>query len=146
MLFLKVPCPLTPSCKVHLSFFAAWEELSPTITAGITAAKAADPSYNLIITGYSLGGPVATLAAAYLRAAGHEANLYTYSSPRVGNEQFVRFVTEQPGTEYRVTHADVLVPKLPPQLIDYRHTSPEYWITTDENVVASAADVTVCTG
>ncbi|KAK3326676.1 Alpha/Beta hydrolase protein [Apodospora peruviana] len=146
VLFLKISCSLTPNCKVHLGFAAAWEEVSATVIAGITAAKAANPTFKLIITGHSLGGAVGTLAAAYLRQLGHSADLYTYGSPRVGNEPFVKFVTEQAGAEYRVTHTDDPVPKLPPQKADYRHTSPEYWITSLNNVVASTADVTVCTG
>ncbi len=82
----------------------------------------------MVATGHSLGGAVATLAAAYLRAAGNAVDLYTYGSPRVGNDAFANFVSAQAGLEIRVTHLDDPVPRLPPLLFSYRHTSPEYWL------------------
>ncbi|KAM7205874.1 Alpha/Beta hydrolase fold [Rhypophila sp. PSN 637] len=146
VLFFQISCSFAPGCKVHLGFAAAWEESSAAVIAGIQAAKAANPSYKLVITGHSLGGAVGTLAAAYLRQLGYPADLYTYGSPRVGNEAFVKFVSEQAGAEYRVTHTDDPVPKLPPLQANFRHTSPEYWITSKNNVVPSTTDVSVCTG
>lgn len=58
------------------------------------------------------------------------------------------FVTAQPGSESRVTHLDDPVPRLPPIVLGYRHTSPEYWLSGGEaNTTAyAAADVKVCDG
>jgi hypothetical protein len=41
-------------------------------------------------------------------------------------------VTKQPGGNFRVTHTSDAVPKLPPLSIgmDYKHISPEYWISS----------------
>jgi hypothetical protein len=101
-----------------------------------------------VVTGHSLGGAVATLAAAYLRASGTAVSLYTYGSPRVGNAAFADFVSAQPGGEIRVTHLDDPVPKLPPLLFDYRHTSPEYWLSDGSATTTaySVSDVVICTG
>lgn len=98
-----------------------------------------------MVTGHSLGGAIATLAAAYLRQAGHPCDLYPYGSPRVGNLALASFITAQEGNEYRITHTDDPVPKLPPITLNYRHISPEYWINT-ENVEVMAEDVEVCSG
>jgi hypothetical protein len=75
-------------------------------------------------------------------------DLYTYGSPRVGNDAFVNFVTAQPGLEVRVTHLDDPVPRLPPLLFGYRHTSPEYWLSDGIATTTSygVADVKVCSG
>lgn len=75
-------------------------------------------------------------------------DLYTYGSPRVGNDAFVNFVTAQPGLEVRVTHLDDPVPRLPPLLFGYRHTSPEYWLSGGSATTTNygVADVKVCTG
>lgn len=111
------------------------------------AALQANPSYKLVVTGHSLGGAVATIAAASLRAAGLPCDLYTYGSPRVGNAAFAQFVTDQAGAEFRVTHTDDPVPRLPPILFGYRHVSPEYWIYAGSGGAgASAADIKVCAG
>jgi hypothetical protein len=57
-------------------------------------------------------------------------------------------VTDQPGLEYRVTHLDDPVPRLPPILFNYRHTSPEYWFHTGDSTTDdyTAADAIVCEG
>jgi len=145
-IFLQVPCDLTLGCLVHSGFDISWAEVADSVLAGVSAAKAAHPTYKVAVTGHSLGGAVATVAAAYIRKAGFAADLYTYGSPRVGNRPFVDFVTEQPGAEYRVTHADDPVPRLPPILLNYRHTSPEYWIDLNDTDVANLDDVEYCPG
>lgn len=147
ILFAQVPCNnLVPGCLVHTGFASAWAEVSPVVLSGVAAAVAANPSYAIVATGHSLGGAIATLAAAYLRKiGGYKVDLYTYGAPRVGNEAFASFVTAQPGAEYRVTHADDPVPRLPPILFNYRHTSPEYWLATALTTYG-IADVKVCEG
>jgi hypothetical protein len=114
--------------------------------AAVSAAQAANPTYRLVVTGHSLGGAVATLATAYLRAAGFPADLYTYGSPRVGNLALAEFVTNQAGAEYRVTHTDDPVPRLPPISFNYRHVSPEYWVDEGSDGVATASEITYCPG
>ncbi|KAL2023885.1 hypothetical protein VTK56DRAFT_662 [Thermocarpiscus australiensis] len=146
-IFVQVPCDLTPGCLAHTGFYASWGEIKPAVLAAVGAAKSANPSYKIILTGHSLGGAVATLAAAYIREAGYAADLYTYGSPRVGNTAFARFVTEQAGGEYRLTHADDPVPRLPPIFVNYRHVSPEYWFEDKNGDGAIALDeITVCPG
>ncbi|KAK7954028.1 lipase [Apiospora saccharicola] len=118
------------------------------LTTALAAATKANPDYKIVFTGHSLGAAIATVAAAYERAAGHAIDLYTYGSPRVGNRAFVDFVTKQAGFEYRVTHLADPVPRLPPIFANYRHTSPEYWLSTgDANTINyTAADIKVCDG
>ncbi|KAM7183476.1 Alpha/Beta hydrolase fold [Rhypophila sp. PSN 637] len=145
--FTQIPCTLGIGCLVHAGFASAWSEVSAVVLAGVASARAANPPYTVVSTGHSLGGAIATLAAAYLREAGHPTDLYTYGSPRVGNSVFAKHVTETQGlgAEYRVTHTDDPVPKLPPITTNYRHLSPEYWINTDNNAIA-ASQIEVCTG
>lgn len=122
--------------------------MQSAVKSGVAAAKKANPSYPVVATGHSLGGAVATLAAAYLRAAGTPVDLYTYGSPRVGNDAFANFVSGQAGLETRVTHLDDPVPRLPPLLFSYRHTSPEYWLSDGgaTTTAYSVSDVKVCAG
>ncbi|KAM7211157.1 Alpha/Beta hydrolase fold [Rhypophila decipiens] len=136
--FAQIPCTPGTGCLVHAGFASAWSEPPPARQ---------NPTYTVVATGHSLGGAVATLAAAYLREAGHPTDLYTYGSPRVGNSIFAEYVTETQGlgAEYRVTHTEDPVPKLPPIATSYRHLSPEYWINTDNDAIA-ASQIEVCTG
>lgn len=71
---------------------------------------------------------------------------YTYGSPMVGNGAFASFVTSQNGGNYRMTHAYDAVPKLPGYLINYRHVSPEYWITSPTGQSVGTGDIQMSSG
>ncbi|EFQ29729.1 lipase [Colletotrichum graminicola] len=146
--FVLQDCDLVDGCQVHTGFAAAWNEVKADVLSAIQAAKAANPSYTIVGAGHSLGAAVVTVAAAYLRVEGYPMDIYTYGSPRVGNAAFADFVTAQPGAEYRVTHIDDPVPRLPPLIFGYRHTSPEYWLSTGNatTVDYTLADIIVCEG
>lgn len=140
-------CPFVSDCKVHTGFQAAWDEISSAAQNAVSSALAANPGYRVVATGHSLGGAVATLGAVYMRHAGRQVEVYSYGSPRVGNDKFANFVTGQGAGEYRVTHTDDPVPRLPPIVFGYRHTTPEYWLTseaTSNNY--PLGDIRVCEG
>lgn len=133
--------------KFHTGFNNAWDELSAGVTGAIDGALAANPGYRVIATGHSLGGAVALVGAAYLRAGGRTVDAYTYGAPRIGNDAVSTFISAQ-GTNYRVTHLDDPVPKLPPIIADYRHVSPEYWLSTSEATQETypPEEIRVCEG
>lgn len=116
--------------------------------------------------GHSLGGAIATLAATNLRNSGLAINLvwfprshenqntnhadksqYTFGSPRVGNLAIAKYVTNQnKGANYRIMHNKDPVTQLPFQWMGYYHHSPEYWITSGNNVAVTTSDLKICTG
>lgn len=133
-------------CQIHSGFNDAWNQVKDSVYTFIANASSTYPNHTLIVTGHSLGGAVGTIAAANLRAMGYPCDLYTFGSPRVGNEDFVNFVGSQEGNEFRVTNADDPVPRLPPSsffLGSYRHTSPEFWLTVQDTTNASASAIGV---
>lgn len=133
---------------MHYGFAKAWDEISGAALDAVNAAKAANPGYRIVFTGHSLGAAVSSLGAAYARKSGLEVDIINYGSPRVGNVAFAKFVSGQPGVEWRVTHLDDPVPRLPPIVFGYAHTTPEYWLdggnafTTDYTV----DEIKVCEG
>ncbi|KAF5021977.1 hypothetical protein F66182_5968 [Fusarium sp. NRRL 66182] len=143
--FDQSDCSLTPGCGVHSGFQNAWTEISQRASAAVASARKANPSFKVIATGHSLGGAVATLAAAALRAAGTPVDIYTFGAPRLGNAQLSAFISNQPGGEYRLTHGKDPVPRLPPLVFGYRHTSPEYWLAANK-VDYTVRDIRVCEG
>lgn len=78
----------------------------------------------LWITGHSLGAALATLATAKLRLEKkHPVNgLYTFGSPRVGNEEFAQsFENDFGGRAFRFVNNNDIVPRVPFRLMNYRH-------------------------
>ncbi|KAF5009386.1 hypothetical protein FDECE_4399 [Fusarium decemcellulare] len=146
--FGQSDCTLTSNCGVHTGFQNAWNEVASKAKAAISSALKSNPTYKVIATGHSLGGAVATIGAANLRAGGTPVDIYTYGSPRVGNSELAAFISNQAGGEYRVTHGRDPVPRLPPLVFGYRHTSPEYWLSggaSDQNDYAITS-IKTCEG
>jgi hypothetical protein len=101
----------------------------------------------VVATGHSLGGALASLAAGILRKSGIVTDLYTYGAPKIGLEGLSQQLgSSNMGQTFRVTHKNDPVPKLPPALLGYRHISPEYYITSGNDVQPGAQDVNVLTG
>ncbi len=75
------------------------------------------PATSLTICGHSLGGALATLlaldVAANAEAAFQNPIVYTYASPRTGDEQFVAKYNQLVATTNRLVDNADLVPKLP---------------------------------
>lgn len=141
-------CNLVAGCGVHGGFQNAWNEISARAKTAITTAQAANPGFKVVATGHSLGGAVATIGAANLRRAGIPMDIYTFGAPRVGNSALSSFITNQAGAEYRVTHGADPVPRLPPIIFGYRHTTPEYWLSggSSNKVNYILDNVKVCEG
>lgn len=72
----------------------------------------------ITVTGYSLGGALATLGALAVRLANRlisgKVMLYNIAAPRVGNESFAKLFQLLVPTAYRVVNMGDLVPMVPP--------------------------------
>ena len=110
----------------------------------LAKARSEYPDYHVDVIGHSLGAAAATIAVAVIRNQGINADLYSFSSPRVGNPAFAKYVSnQQGGSNYRVTHLNDFVPKVPLKLMGYLHIKDEYWITSPngQNATVSAFNV-----
>jgi len=125
--------------RVHKGFNEAWESVRPAVERAL--ARAELRGLPVSVTGHSLGGALATLAARHVAAAlGREvAHVYSFGSPRVGNAKFAeRYNALLAGVTWRVTHWRDVVPGLPPAELWYRHVSREVFYNDD------ASEYTVC--
>ncbi|KAE9973372.1 hypothetical protein EG328_004434 [Venturia inaequalis] len=133
------------NCRAASGFWKSWTESRDPIIAALNAAQKSFPRNRVVVTGHSLGGAVATLAAGALRKNGFKVDLYTYGSPRVANEDLaVQLTLQAPsmGSNYRVTHLNDAVPQLPPQWFGYKHISPEYYISSNTGQNVSFSNIT----
>lgn len=116
---------------MHAGFLLAFSKIKDGIEAIVDAQRRITDQENIrvVVTGHSLGGAVATIMATYLRSKGKQCDLYSYGSPRVGNDKFAEFASSQQslGFSARITNQADVVTAIPPMFLGYRHVFPEYW-------------------
>lgn len=108
-----VPCFLPQYGKVHEGF----SDLYSTFNGALLAALKDHATGNIHVSGHSLGAALATLAAIDIRenAKNPLAAVYTYGSPRVGNDAFsARYNAVLGNKTCRVMNSSDLVPEIPP--------------------------------
>ena len=93
---------------VHRGFLGALEKAWPTLRAGLRAL----PGRRVFLTGHSLGGAVASLAAERWIAGGGEVQgVYTFGCPRIGDARLRRRYPV--ADHYRYEHNNDLVTMVP---------------------------------
>lgn len=112
-LFLPAAC--AAGGRVHAGFLQAFEQVRARLD---TLANEKSPQQNFWLAGHSLGGAIATLAAAHLGADAFQS-LYTYGCPRVGDAAFAR--TLPSGKYHRVVNGADWICQLPPDSLGYTH-------------------------
>ncbi|KPA73825.1 lipase precursor-like protein [Leptomonas pyrrhocoris] len=147
---LAVPVQYKPDdcgsgCKVHAGFMLSYLSLSTDTSDAVLTLLGTYPNYGIVVTGHSLGGAMATLAAADLQDLLNHGNftpapqpvtLYTYGSPRVGNAAFAQWVTDllSDGASYRITHSRDPIVRLPPISWGFAHVTSEVFYKSLQNI------------
>jgi putative lipase involved disintegration of autophagic bodies len=67
-------------CSVHDGFYGAAIAVLSVVTANVKSALAANPSYQIVCTGHSLGGAIAALLATMLRNQGYHIDLVSINT------------------------------------------------------------------
>ena len=112
---LKIRRTKVPTGFVHRGFKDALEMVWEHIANWLVSVK----QPNVFFCGHSLGGALATLAAS--RWNTDTTHLYTFGSPRVGGEKFVKsFNTNH---RYRFRNNNDIVTRVPPEWLGYKHAS-----------------------
>ena len=150
-----------PFGRVHRGFLGAlhdvWPEMReqyvwwqkgydgrpPSKRAGNGGAKpkqVRDAGLPLWLTGHSLGGAMATLAAAELVHADEAFyGLYTFGSPRVGDRDFARvFNVEARSRMYRFQNNNDIVTRVPARVMGYSHVGSFVYISEDGDLSADS--------
>lgn len=116
----------TPHGRVHRGFDAALDSVWNQIVQ--TLVKVHQYGQPLWITGHSLGGALAVLAAArlvldidtHIYKSVH--GLYTFGQPRVGDRAFIKTLDDELKPRYfRFVNNNDIVPRVPVRLNQYQH-------------------------
>ena len=134
-------------CKVHNGFYHATLNLRNKTIDYIHILQKIYPTYDLYISGHSLGSAIADLMSMELASEGIKSNVYIYGKPRVGNQAYSEFYSKTIPNHYRHTHNKDIVPHLPPKKIDtqlsgYYHSCQE--IFEDESGIITQCSNAQC--
>ena len=145
--FPVIMTSICQDCFASTGFYASWLESQTGVFTALDAARAQYPSYRIVVTGHSLGGALATIAVGALRSNGTSVDMYTYGAPKVGLRGIAEYISQtNMGSNFRVTHVNDPVPRMPPLLAGYQHVSPEYYITSGNDVKPTVNDIAVYSG
>ena len=95
--------------QMHSGFYDAFENVRSMVEAAINDPAHADKP--LYVTGHSLGGAVATVAAKKLAHPGGTAACYSFGAPRVGDDDWIAEIRTP---IYRLVNSADCVTMLPP--------------------------------
>ena len=111
--------PKTPflNGEVQTYWKRGFDLLWPSMETEVKALVSQNPSYQIWVTGHSLGGALASLASTWLSynkvAPRKNIILYTFGMPRVGNYDYALQHDQLVNNSWRVVNDDDLVPHFP---------------------------------
>ena len=123
--FGTVPCPFLAGAgqtedgftDMYQTVATATVANSPSLTKALNTLPWKRPIASLTVCGHSLGGALATLAALDIAANApapfKNPTVYTYASPRAGDEQFATTYNRLVPNTFRIANELDVVPKVP---------------------------------
>ncbi|XP_067950113.1 lipase ZK262.3-like [Watersipora subatra] len=118
--------------------------LYPCLQKYLRELLANNPGYRLTLTGHSLGGAQAQLAAAALIYDGVTTNekleVYSFGAPRFGDADFANHFNNLVRHNWRLVQATDPVPRIPPYFV--YHTHEEVWFS--EPGITPSSNYTIC--
>jgi Lipase (class 3) len=130
---------------VHDGFWQAFSALKPRLNNSVADLAKGFPLYRIVFVGHSLGGALATLAAAHFSTPEMLDRVYlsTFGSPRVGNRAFAKWLDSRippnpamdaHSTRY-VNGADPVCHLPPAELEGFYHVGREVWVDEKRHAV-----------
>ena len=124
-----IKAPYKDMGMVHTGFSSAYEELKP-LQYSVLGTTEIDKQTPLVITGHSLGGATATLAALDLKQKGYNVvSLTTFGCPRVGGSEFKAIYDKAGIPSYRYVNSYDMVPRIPK--VAFEHVGTPFYLGSD---------------
>jgi predicted lipase len=112
--------------RFHRGFMTAYFAVRDRLLAAVKDY----PDCAIIVTGHSLGGALATIAALDVQYniaqhTGQSLQLYTFGAPRVGNDDFVNSFRQRVPHSYRFVYGWDVVTRIPRAWQGFQHVPEE---------------------
>lgn len=114
--------------EVHGGFKQEVDELWEEVIKELNHNETLKNSRDVYFCGHSLGGAMATIAAARYTET---KELFTFGSPRVGGKTFVNTCVVP---HYRFVNNNDLVPKVPPSILGFKHDGFEMYFNSNSKL------------
>ncbi|KXN74475.1 alpha/beta-hydrolase, partial [Conidiobolus coronatus NRRL 28638] len=112
--------------QVHSGFNEAADAIYPQVRLAVLNAIRKYPGYQLVSTGHSLGGAMATLLAFKVAQEGiirwENIKIVTFGQPRIGNKAFADYLNSKPLSIARVTTKGDFISISPGFQFGYHHS------------------------
>ncbi|XVF38649.1 hypothetical protein REPUB_Repub20aG0120600 [Reevesia pubescens] len=134
---LDLNYPGMPDAMVHHGFYTAYHNttIRPGILNAVKEAKEFYGDLDVMVTGHSMGGAMASFCALDLTVNHKVKNVQaiTFGLPRIGNAAFASYYSKFVPNTIRVTNDHDMVPHLPPYYSyfpqkTYHHFPREVWL------------------
>ncbi|CAG2188554.1 unnamed protein product [Mytilus edulis] len=140
------------SGEVQRYFKQAHDKLYGCVKASIHDQIQNYPEYDILITGHSLGGAIASIASARLVKEGvintEKIALYTFGMPKVGDRQYAIEHNRLVNNSWRVVHRNDPVPHVPTSIVlpngSYHHRTEVYY--PSEVMLPTDTNYVICSG
>lgn len=125
-----IPKDLGEQGRVHSGFHSAYASIKDALQATLALGCGGDAAgWEVLFTGHSLGGALATLAALDVAQAptstplaGAQVLMCSFGAPRVGDDRFATRYDECVPNSWRVYSKSDIIPTVPPtSLFGFRH-------------------------
>ncbi|KAI9183724.1 hypothetical protein H9P43_004642 [Blastocladiella emersonii ATCC 22665] len=139
----------TVGVSVHKGFTDVYKVVRDKLLSTLKSTAAANPDFEVVFTGHSLGGAVATLAATDAVGTGtvpaRRIRIINFGAPRVGNKEFGTMLGNLgfAGIDRLVNENDI-VPHIPPQFSGYWHSAGEKYIYNGQVYVCNGLEDDAC--
>lgn len=144
---MKVAKPNAPfdgapeGAKVHQGFLNEWNSLKDDVINEVMRLRSSGINYDILVTGHSLGGAIATLCSIELYTSLKlKSRLFTLNPPRVGNSVFASWLDSLPIEHSFVVNNNDLTPHLPYKWLGFRHAGRQIWIDGEETFECDPED------